>query len=77
MFLQLIHTMLNYDISIYKPILLSIGYSSCHWCHVMEHESFEDEKVAQLLNENYISIKVDREELPEVQSVRQVMHRYF
>ena len=52
-----------------RPIFLSIGYSTCHWCHVMEHESFEDEKVAQLLNENYISIKVDREELPEIDHV--------
>ena len=42
-----------------RPIFLSIGYSTCHWCHVMAHESFEDEQVAQLLNENYISIKVD------------------
>jgi len=52
-----------------RPIFLSIGYSTCHWCHVMEHESFEDEQVAQLLNENYISIKVDREELPEIDHV--------
>ena len=51
------------------PIFLSIGYSTCHWCHVMEHESFEDERVAQLLNENYISIKVDREERPEIDHV--------
>ena len=51
------------------PIFLSIGYSTCHWCHVMEHESFEDEQVAQLLNENYISIKVDREERPEIDHV--------
>lgn len=49
-----------------KPIFLSIGYSTCHWCHVMEHESFEDDSVAKLLNENFISIKVDREERPEV-----------
>ncbi|MBN3526827.1 thioredoxin domain-containing protein [Paenibacillus apiarius] len=49
-----------------KPIFLSIGYSTCHWCHVMEKESFEDEEVAQLLNEHYISIKVDREERPDV-----------
>ena len=49
-----------------KPIFLSIGYSTCHWCHVMEHESFEDDSVAKLLNENFISIKVDREELPEI-----------
>ncbi len=49
-----------------KPIFLSIGYSTCHWCHVMEHESFEDDSVAKLLNDNFISIKVDREELPEI-----------
>jgi len=49
-----------------KPIFLSIGYSSCHWCHVMERESFEDEEVAGILNQNYVSIKVDREERPDV-----------
>ncbi len=49
-----------------KPIFLSIGYSSCHWCHVMEHESFEDAEVAELLNEGFVSIKVDREERPDV-----------
>ncbi|CUU02120.1 hypothetical protein JGI1_00426 [Candidatus Thermokryptus mobilis] len=49
-----------------KPIFLSIGYSTCHWCHVMEKESFEDEEVAQILNENFISIKVDREERPDI-----------
>ncbi|WP_240419602.1 thioredoxin domain-containing protein [Paenibacillus periandrae] len=49
-----------------KPIFLSIGYSTCHWCHVMNHESFEDEEVAALLNKDYISIKVDREERPDV-----------
>lgn len=49
-----------------KPIFLSIGYSTCHWCHVMERESFEDEEVARLLNESYVSIKVDREERPDV-----------
>ncbi len=49
-----------------RPIFLSIGYSTCHWCHVMEHESFEDDSVAKLLNENFVSIKVDREELPEI-----------
>mgnify|MGYP005740180321 FL=1 len=42
-----------------KPIFLSIGYSTCHWCHVMEHESFEDKEVAKLMNDNFISIKVD------------------
>ena len=52
-----------------KPIFLSIGYSTCHWCHVMEHESFEDEKVAKLMNENFINIKVDREERPDIDAV--------
>ncbi len=52
-----------------KPIFLSIGYSTCHWCHVMERESFEDEEVASLLNENFVSIKVDREERPDVDHV--------
>lgn len=52
-----------------KPIFLSIGYATCHWCHVMEHESFEDLEVAQLLNENFVCIKIDREELPEVDSL--------
>ncbi len=52
-----------------KPILLSIGYSSCHWCHVMAHESFEDESTAQLMNENFINIKVDREERPDVDTI--------
>jgi len=52
-----------------KPIFLSIGYSSCHWCHVMERESFEDEGVAQLLNEHFVAIKVDREERPDLDEV--------
>lgn len=52
-----------------KPIFLSIGYSSCHWCHVMEKESFEDEEVAKILNDKYISIKVDREERPDVDNI--------
>ena len=52
-----------------KPIFLSIGYSTCHWCHVMEHESFEDEEVAALLNEYFISIKVDREERPDIDNI--------
>lgn len=52
-----------------KPIFLSIGYSTCHWCHVMEKESFEDEEVAALLNERFISIKVDREERPDLDSI--------
>lgn len=45
-----------------RPVLLSVGYSTCHWCHVMEEESFDDEEIARYLNENYIAIKVDREE---------------
>ena len=52
-----------------KPVFLSIGYSTCHWCHVMEEESFEDEEVAQILNQNFIAIKVDREERPDVDSI--------
>src|SRR5215217_3761704 len=52
-----------------KPILLSIGYSACHWCHVMERESFEDEQTAALLNENFVAIKVDREERPDLDSI--------
>jgi uncharacterized protein len=52
-----------------KLILVSIGYSACHWCHVMEHESFEDEQVAQIMNENFINIKVDREERPDIDMV--------
>ena len=49
-----------------KPILLSVGYAACHWCHVMEHESFEDEETAALMNERFVSVKVDREERPDV-----------
>ncbi len=52
-----------------KPIFLSIGYATCHWCHVMAHESFEDEEVAQILNRSFISIKVDREERPDIDHI--------
>ncbi|GGN81878.1 thioredoxin domain-containing protein [Streptomyces albiflavescens] len=52
-----------------KPVLLSVGYSSCHWCHVMAHESFEDEATAAYLNEHFVSVKVDREERPDVDAV--------
>jgi uncharacterized protein len=52
-----------------KPILLSIGYAACHWCHVMAHESFEDEETAALMNEHFINVKVDREERPDVDAV--------
>ncbi|MCX4248047.1 thioredoxin domain-containing protein [Paraliomyxa miuraensis] len=54
-----------------KPILLSVGYSSCHWCHVMAHESFEDEAVAASMNERFINIKVDREERPDIDAIYQ------
>lgn len=62
-----------------KPILLSIGYSACHWCHVMAHESFEDEATAQVMNELFVNIKVDREERPDLdriyQTAFQLLHR--
>ncbi|MGB6057033.1 MAG: thioredoxin domain-containing protein [Microthrixaceae bacterium] len=51
------------------PILLSVGYSSCHWCHVMAHESFEDDETAELMNSNFVSIKVDREERPDIDAI--------
>jgi uncharacterized protein len=52
-----------------KPLLVSIGYSACHWCHVMEHESFEDPEIAAVMNENFVPVKVDREERPDVDSI--------
>src|SRR5512138_3861779 len=52
-----------------KPILLSIGYAACHWCHVMAHESFEDEETAALMNERFVNVKVDREERPDLDSL--------
>ncbi|WP_102401042.1 thioredoxin domain-containing protein [Haloimpatiens massiliensis] len=60
-----------------KPIFLSIGYSTCHWCHVMAHESFEDEEVAKILNENFVSIKVDREERPDIDSIYMTFCQMF
>ncbi|RDH82286.1 MAG: thioredoxin domain-containing protein [endosymbiont of Galathealinum brachiosum] len=57
-----------------KPILLSIGYSACHWCHVMAHESFEDTKTARIMNQNFINIKVDREERPDLDKIYQTAH---
>ncbi|MBI5377458.1 MAG: thioredoxin domain-containing protein, partial [Thaumarchaeota archaeon] len=54
-----------------KPIFLSVGYSSCHWCHVMEHESFENEDIAKIMNEHFVSIKVDREERPDLDDIYQ------
>jgi uncharacterized protein YyaL (SSP411 family) len=58
-----------------KPILLSIGYSACHWCHVMAHESFEDPATAQLMNQLFINIKVDREERPDLDRIYQTAHQ--
>src|SRR6202021_2229806 len=54
-----------------KPILLSIGYAACHWCHVMAHESFEDPAIAALMNESFVNIKVDREERPDLDAIYQ------
>jgi len=63
----------------HKPIFLSIGYSTCHWCHVMEKESFENETIAKIINDNFIPVKVDKEEHPDIdkyyQKVYQIMHR--
>lgn len=58
-----------------KPVLLSIGYSACHWCHVMAHESFEDQATADLMNKHYINIKVDREERPDLDKIYQTAHQ--
>ncbi|MUP44492.1 thioredoxin domain-containing protein [Gramella sp. BOM4] len=60
---------LNLALQEKKLLIISVGYSACHWCHVMEHESFEDKGVAEIMNQNYISIKVDREERPDVDQV--------
>lgn len=60
-----------------KPIFLSIGYSTCHWCHVMAHESFEDEQVAEILNRYFISIKVDKEERPDIDSIYMAVCQAF
>ena len=58
-----------------KPILLSIGYSACHWCHVMAHESFEDQATANIMNEHFVNIKVDREERPDLDKIYQLAHQ--
>ena len=60
-----------------KPILLSIGYASCHWCHVMAHESFEDEDTAKIMNELFVNIKVDREERPDLDFIFQSSFQLF
>ena len=56
-----------------KMLVISIGYAACHWCHVMEHESYEDDTVAQIMNEHFVSIKVDREERPDIDATRRLM----
>ncbi|WP_334126124.1 thioredoxin domain-containing protein [Empedobacter brevis] len=70
---------LLYAKEVNKPLLISIGYSACHWCHVMEHQSFEDEEVAKVMNENFICIKIDREERPDLDAlymnVSQLIHQ--
>ena len=58
----------------HKPILLSIGYSACHWCHVMAHESFDDPDVARAMNDAFVNVKVDREERPDLDQVYQTAH---
>ena len=58
-----------------RPILLSVGYSACHWCHVMAHESFEDEDTAALMNELFVNVKVDREERPDIDRIYQIAHQ--
>ncbi len=58
-----------------RPILLSIGYSACHWCHVMEKESFEDPEIAEIMNKNFVCIKVDREERPDLDKIYQLSHQ--
>ena len=58
-----------------KPILLSIGYAACHWCHVMAHESFEDADTAALMNRLFVNIKVDREERPDLDRIYQLAHQ--
>ena len=60
-----------------KPIFLSVGYASCHWCHVMAHESFEDIEIAQIMNNNFVNIKVDREERPDIDFVFQSSFQLF
>ena len=58
-----------------KPIFLSIGYSACHWCHVMEHESFQDPEVASLMNEAFVNVIVDREERPDIDQLYMTLSR--
>lgn len=66
---------LDLALTTHKPILLSIGYSACHWCHVMAHESFEDDATAQVMNELFVNIKVDREEWPDLDNIYQTAYQ--
>ncbi|MEM7082601.1 MAG: thioredoxin domain-containing protein [Pseudomonadota bacterium] len=66
---------LDLAVQLDKPILLSIGYSACHWCHVMAHESFDDPDIAAVMNEHFINIKVDREERPDLDQIYQLAHQ--
>ena len=68
---------LNYAKKNSKPILLSIGYASCHWCHVMAHESFEDNETANIMNQLFVNIKVDREERPDLDFIFQSSFQLF
>ena len=68
---------LNYAKKNSKPILLSIGYASCHWCHVMAHESFEDKETAKIMNQCFVNIKVDREERPDLDFIFQSSFQLF
>ncbi len=70
-------SILNFAKANKKPILLSVGYSSCHWCHVMAHESFEDEETADLMNKYFLNIKVDREERPDIDYIFQSSYQLF
>ena len=67
---------LNYKIN-KKPILLSVGYASCHWCHVMAHESFDDIETAEIMNQHFLNIKVDREERPDLDFIFQSSFQLF
>src|SRR5688572_13449469 len=58
-----------------RPVLLSVGYSACHWCHVMAHESFENPEIAALMNRLFVNIKVDREERPDLDQIYQAAHQ--
>ena len=58
-----------------KMLIISIGYAACHWCHVMEHESFEDDEVAATMNAHFVSIKIDREERPDLDKIYQTAHQ--